>query len=98
MSAPIDLAAIKARPRVRLAIDLARRAGLAPAACSPAVYDPHHRSAPDPTLVGVGDLALHLVALVDAVAAEPDPVRAVDLLRTRSEELLGPLNPTPTAA
>jgi hypothetical protein len=94
MTGMIDLAAIKARPRVRLAIDLARKANLAPAECSPALFDPNRAIAPDPTLVGVCDLALHLVALVDAVAAEPDPAKALATLRTRSEQLLGPFPAT----
>ena len=98
MTGVINLAAVKARPRVAMAIDLARRAGLAPAETSPAIFDAHHRSEPDPTLVGVGDLALRLAALVDAAIAEPDPVRAQALLRTGSEPLLGPIDPTPNAA
>lgn len=90
----INLAAVKARPRVAMAIDLARAAGLAPGECSPAIFDRHHRSEPDPTLVGLGDLALRLAALVDAALAEPEPTKAVEILRTGSEQLLGPFPAT----
>jgi hypothetical protein len=93
MSGVITLSRMRARPRVALAIDMARLARLAPPTSSPAIFDPNHRSEPDPTVVGLADLSLRLAALIDAALDEPDTATALATLRSGSEQLLGPFPP-----
>jgi hypothetical protein len=94
MSGVINLSRMRARPRVALAIDMARLARLAPPTSSPAIFDPNHRSEPDPTVVGLADLSLRLAALIDGALEEQDPEKAVAVLRSGSEQLLGPFPST----